>query len=181
MTMSTAQRARRTPVSAPVTPPPAPSAPVIHAVAEPAQEDAPVRAVRKPFGDRRARLDNTPIPNFQCYWFNDLPGRIDQAKAAGYEHVTDSNGAPVKKVVGVMEGGGPLTAYRMKIPREFYEEDLAAKEAPRRAIDQQMQQGGKDGGYASQGRPGYQPDSMVAARMDTEGRQTFGTRQQTQG
>lgn len=181
-----AQRAQRTVATATlasVAAPPAPApAPLPSAVTgdAPVATGAPARPVRKPFGERRARLDNTPIPGFQAYWFNDLPGRIDQAKAAGYENVTDANGAPVKKVVGVMEGGGPLTAYRMKIPREWFEQDQADKEAPRKAIDQQMQQGGKDGGYASQGRPGY-TESKESANMTADGRQSFGARSQTPG
>ena len=157
-------------------PAPAPTLAQVQVAAEPTP--LPVRPDRKPFGERRQRLDNTPIAGFQCYWFNDLPGRIEDAKGAGYEHVTDAEGKPVKKVVGVMEGGGALTAYRMKIPREWFEQDQAAKESPRTTIDQQMRQGGKDGGYASQGRPGYSSDAIATATMNTDGRQTFGTKSQ---
>lgn len=173
-----AARAQRTPMSSAA--PPAAPAPVIAApapvvvqqVATTEPTELPVRPARKPFGERRQRLDNTPIPGFQCYWINDLPGRIDQAKQAGYEHVKGPDGNPVKLVVGVMEGGGALTAYRMKIPRQWYEEDQQAKEGPRREIDAQMRQGNKDGGYASAGRPGY-TESTVTATMNAEGRQTF--------
>lgn len=175
-----AQRATRTPlfpkaatvsVAPPAPPAPAAAAPVLDQVAT----DLPQRPARRPFGERRARLDNQPIPGFQCYWFNDLPGRIDQAKEAGYEHVTDNEGRPVKKVVGTMEGGGPLHAYRMKILRAWYEEDQVAKEQPRTEVDQQMRQGGKESGYVQQGRPGYTP-SKVSAEMSPDGRQTMGTK-----
>lgn len=163
------------------------AAPVQPVAAEPAAAASadvlpPAQGARRPFGARRQRLENPPIPGFQCYWFNDLPGRIDQAKEAGYEHVTDSGGKPVCKVVGTMEGGGPLKAYRMKIPIEFYEQDQAAKERPRAEIDAQMRQGGnRDGGYVEQGRPSFvmkptqdAPAAYTQATMNSEGRQRFG-------
>lgn len=171
----TRPRGRRA-MSAPEVPAaPAPS-PAPQPINEIVGTDAlPVRSARKPFGTRRERLENTPIPGFQCYWFNDIPGRIERAKEAGYAHVTNPDGSPVRKVVGVMEGGGPLHAYRMKIPMEWFLEDMAAKEKPRSEIDAQMRSGIRDGGYASEGRPGY-TTSTVSAQMAPDGRQTFGTR-----
>lgn len=152
--------------------------------AEPAAETAtgsatdsggvlPPAQARRPFGARRQRLENPPIPGYQCYWFNALPGRIEQALEAGYDHVKTTDGKPVCKVVGVMEGGGALMAYRMKIPREFYEQDQAEKERPRQETDAQMRAGSKDAGYAAQGRPGY-TDAKASMRMDDDGRQTYG-------
>lgn len=172
-TTATPTRARRSMSNAYKGEPATEPAPAATTVAETPEPTPPAQGTRRPFGERRLRLENTPIPGFQCYWFNDLPGRIDQAKEAGYTHVTDSNGAPVVKVAGVMEGGGGLKAYRMKIPIEFYLEDQAAKEAPRAEIDAQMRQGGKDSGYSQQGRPGY-TEAKVAMRMDKQGRQTSG-------
>jgi hypothetical protein len=143
----------------------------------------PQRRVRVPFGTKQQRLDNTPIPGFQCYWVNDIPGRVERAKRAGYEHVTDEDGSPVKEVVGVSPTGGPLHAYRMKLPIEFYQEDMEAKEKPRAQVDEEMRKAIKnDGGYAAQGRPAYAASSSgnpnhlppAVANLDPiTGRQTF--------
>lgn len=180
MTTTTAPVRARKPMTAPQQ---APAQPVAaDPVAAPAETLAPAQGARRPFGARRQRLENPPIPGFQCYWFNDIADRIGEAKEAGYEHVTDASGKPVCKVVGVMEGGGALKAYRMKLPIEFYEQDQAAKEAPRAEIDAAMRQAGqRDGGYASQGRPGFTttpsagaPAAYTQAVMNSEGRQSFG-------
>lgn len=174
-TAPTPTRARRAPMTAPAAPEPAPEAPA--AAAEPEG----TRSARKPFGVRSQRLENNTIPGFQCYWFNDFPGRIDRAKEAGYEHVLDSNGKPVQKVVGVAEGGGGLRAYRMKIPLEFYLADQAAKEAPRAEIDASMRSArDRDAGYAAPGAPAFdrspsdgRAPPVASAQMSAEGRQRF--------
>lgn len=184
--MSTATaptRARRPMNSAAAPPPPAPVVAAPTPAAAPVEMiEAPVRPARRPFGSRRQRLDNTPIPGYQCYWFNDLPGRIQQAKEAGYEHVLDADGKPVQTVGGVMEGGGAIKAYRMKIPHEWYAQDQALKEEPRALIDRQMRgEEGKDGRYSSEGRPGFgaigrdgEKAQSASVAMSTEGRQKSG-------
>jgi hypothetical protein len=164
------QRAQRTPMTAPVPPPvPEPATP-------PDSGGIPPRSVRRPFGARHARLPNPPIPGFQCYWFNDIPGRIGRAREAGYEHVLDDKGAPVKEIVGVSPMGGPLLAYRMKLPIEFANEDMVAKEGPRTQVDQDMRRGlaGKDGIFASPEAPGFHPERTIAANLDpATGKQRF--------
>lgn len=163
------QRARRTPMTAPVMPEPPELATTVPAAAS----DAPLRPARRPFGTRQERLENPPIPGFQAYWFNDTPGRIERALAAGYTHVLDKDDKPVKHPVGVAATGGALFAYRMKIPIEFFIQDKEAKEAPRRQTDEDMRSGRtmKDG-IVSQGRPGYIADRMAQAEMAPDGRQT---------
>lgn len=80
-------------------------------------------------------------------WINDKPGRLMRAQAAGYEFVEDptmqvgtgsTNGnsgadSRVSRLVGKDERGHPLYAYLMKIKREYYDEDQAAKQ---KAIDE---------------------------------------------
>ena len=75
--------------------------------------------------------------DFVYRWVNDVDGRIDRYKLAGYEIVTDTEleigqrtvdtastvGTPVSKKVGP-----GITAYLMRILREYYEEDQAAKQ-----------------------------------------------------
>lgn len=85
--------------------------------------------VRKPFGSQEQKLFYPNNPGFHGHWFNDEPGRIMRAKEAGYEHVLDEKGKPVCTVVGIGRGGGPLTAYLMQTPIEWYREDMAAQES----------------------------------------------------
>lgn len=88
------------------------------------------KRVRKPFGSHVQKLAYPERDGYHNHWFNDSPGRIQRAKEAGYENVKENGGEPVRRVVGVQEGGGPLYAFLMEIPKEWWEADLA--EAQRR-------------------------------------------------
>ena len=112
---------------------------------------------RQPFGAAEQQLAYPPIDGFRLYWFNDVPGRVERAKLAGYEHVQE-NGQPVARNVGRGEGGGGIKAYLMKIPLEWYEEDSRAAQSLRddnlRAI--------KEGRYgAATGQNQYVPSSGI--------------------
>lgn len=74
-------------------------------------------------------------PNFVYRWVNDVDGRVDRFKLGGYEvvehdvevgqrTVETSNGTSsvVSKNVGVGR-----TAYLMRIPKEYYDEDQKVK------------------------------------------------------
>jgi hypothetical protein len=80
------------------------------------------------------------IPGYRLYIFNDVPGRIEQALASGYEFVmrdeleietsrtaTEANTSTDSRVrYSVSRSGeGPLYAYLMKIPQEWFEADQA--------------------------------------------------------
>lgn len=93
------------------------------------------RQSRKPFGSTDQKLAFPARPGFHQHWFNDEPGRVVQAKEAGYEHVNDQRGVPVSRVVGVTSGGGPLIAYLMEIPQEWWEEDMARQQ---KLVDEKM-------------------------------------------
>lgn len=82
---------------------------------------------REPFGAGEQQLAHPPIPGYRLYWFNDTPGRIERAERAGYAHVDDRHGH-VARNVGRGERDGGLRAYLMKIPMEWYEEDMAKAE-----------------------------------------------------
>ena len=93
---------------------------------------APVRpGARKPFGSMEQNLAWEPIPGYRLYWFNDTPGRIARAKEAGYEHVQDDRGQPVCRNVGRGDANsGGMNGYLMKIPLEWYYDDMGrAQEA----------------------------------------------------
>lgn len=95
---------------------------------DPDLEQAPPRRVtrqtRKPFGSTDQKLAFPKRDGYHRHWFNDEPGRIYQAKEAGYDHVADSDGRPASRVVGVNKGGGPLLAYLMEIPVAWWNEDM---------------------------------------------------------
>lgn len=90
--------------------------------------DLPQRPARKPFGSFSLKLDYPQREGFHRHWFNDIPGRVDRAKEAGYEHVKNLEGRPVSRTVGTAEGGGALTAFLMEIPEEWYQEDMAKEQ-----------------------------------------------------
>ncbi len=106
------------------------------------------RKKRTPLGSFRAKMAVDPnlFPKHHLRWINDELNRISYALNAGYEFVssdelantdvgdrdvlpnnTDS-GTRVSQVVGTKEDSAPLTAFLMKIPLEFYEEDQIEKQ-----------------------------------------------------
>lgn len=60
--------------------------------------------------------------NFFYRWFRSDNGRIEQAKAAYYEHVLDDSGTKVKRAYRASE------QYLMRMPIEYYNEDQKLKE-----------------------------------------------------
>lgn len=84
------------------------------------------RETRKPFGTLDQKLAYPSRPGYHRHWFTDKPGRITQAREAGYEHVTDPHtGKMVSRVVGKDKKGDAEIGYLMEIPQEWYEEDVA--------------------------------------------------------
>lgn len=81
-------------------------------------------------------------PNYVYRFVNDVPGRIAKFQAAGYEvvdHDATIGGVTVdsskgtdstkSKIVGQDRlTGNAVEAYLMRIPKEYYEEDQAAKQ-----------------------------------------------------
>lgn len=97
------------------------------------------RPTRVPMSGRRIRMEvpeSMKEPGYFYYWFNDNSDDIQRAKAAGFEHVTQTDapiggrgvdGASSEGVVSMNVGKG-VTAYLMKQPMEFREEDVAARD-----------------------------------------------------
>lgn len=94
------------------------------------ESERPAGFVRKPFGQRGARLSITPRPGFHRHWFNDNPGRIDQAREAGYTHVKDERGKVLVRTVDRGADGKGLKAYCMEIPQEWHDADLKLGQKP---------------------------------------------------
>lgn len=83
-----------------------------------------IKALRgKNFGDTLQKLALPKRPGYKRYWFNDAPGRIDQALGNGWAHVLDKDKKPLALVVGSGRDGGALRAYAMEIPQIFWDED----------------------------------------------------------
>jgi hypothetical protein len=97
------------------------------------EEIARIRKMRKPFGAFTQKLALATRPGYHRHWFNDVPGRIDEAKLSGWTHVTDDKGQPVKRIVGTGRDKGALYAFAMEIPQVFWEEDQAAQFARAKA------------------------------------------------
>lgn len=153
-----ARRAGRPPAAETPAPTPAVTAvaaPASAPVAADGQADAPVAPrVRKPFGARKYKLDNSQRPGFSRHWFNDVGNRIRDAQEAGYNFVLDHAGNKMTHIVGKAEGGGGIVGYRMEIPSDWYEADQAAKVAVNEEKMNQIKHGiaggavpGEDGAY----------------------------------
>lgn len=84
------------------------------------------RGTRIPFGNFTQKLAYADREGYRRYWFNDEPGRVHRAREAGYDHVFDPiQKQNVQRIVGRNESGGPLLAFLMEIPQEWFEEDMA--------------------------------------------------------
>jgi len=107
---------------------------------------------RKPFGSQTQKLAYPPRTGFHRHWFNEEPGRIDAALAAGYTHVEDKEGRKVQRIVGVNAAGGPLNAYLMEIPEEWYQEDMAEQQRLVDEKDAAIREGSVGGRPGEDGR-----------------------------
>lgn len=80
---------------------------------------------RVPFGDNEQQLAYPKRPGYRRYWFVEVPGRIQRAREAGYEHVRNpQTGEPVSLVTDRVDTGG-RRSYLMEIPIELYAQDMA--------------------------------------------------------
>lgn len=96
---------------------------------------------RVPMGGRSTRLGGEQREGYYRYWFVDIPGRIERARMAGYEHVKNAKGEPMSTPAGVHEHGGGMRQYFMEIPQELRNQDLAQKRAVNDDIDRMLNRG----------------------------------------
>jgi len=123
-----------------------------------AKAQAATRAKRIPVGGPRDILTvANKDPNFVYRWVNDVAGRIQKFKEGGYEVVTQDLevgqaavdrgsklGSAITKSVG-----GQVTAVLMRIPKEWYDEDQAAKMAEVDALEVAMRDAAHQDRYGS--------------------------------
>lgn len=110
--------------------------------------------------------DKSMDKNYATRWVNDEPSRIMHLQERGYEFVrwdevekvgdksinnVTHDSEYVSKDVGTW-GGGRMTAYLMKIPREYFEEDQQEKQKEVDEIERQLYPQKKPGFYG----PGLQ-------------------------
>lgn len=114
------------------------------------------RSRRIPLGRARQKLSAKQIDGYVTRWINDENGRVQQAQEGGYEFVTqeeaghigednsDGNtdlGDHVSKTVGSGTNGHPMRAFLMKIRKEYYEEDQAAKQSQIDEVENAIRRG----------------------------------------
>lgn len=94
-------------------------------------------------------------PNYVYRWVNDTVGRIQRFLDAGYEIVnqdvevgqnTVDRGSKLGSSVTRAVGFG-VTSVLMRIPKEYYDEDQAAKAAEIDALEASMKQEAQEGRY----------------------------------
>lgn len=76
---------------------------------------------KMPFGSFDRKLDLPPIEGYKQHWFVAKPGRIERALGAGWTYVLDDEGKPRSQVAG----SDGIRQYAMKIPMQFWLEDVA--------------------------------------------------------
>ena len=123
------------------------------------------RRKRVPLGQIRMKLKAPEREGYIRRWACDRPGRIEELLDAGYEFVSKESGAcetgditarqghdsRIQRVVGTHDTGEPMVAYLMETPREFYDEDQAAKLERTMEVEKSITRG-KDTFSSSEGR-----------------------------
>ena len=102
------------------------------------------RSKRVPFGvpTKRFNISKEDREEYHYHIFNDNwrkePGRIERAKAAGYELVEHEKSG---ETAGTNEDGSEIKGVLMRIPMKFYKEDQEAKQAEIDKVDEQIHRG----------------------------------------
>lgn len=116
------------------------------------------RVRRTPIAERNVLSVKGKDPNFHYRIVNDTGDRIQQFKDAGYELVDAKDVIIGDKRVSqpTAEGsnaqasvGGGLKAFVMRIPKEWNDEDNAAKQARIDALENSMKENAKNGNYGN--------------------------------
>lgn len=126
----------------------------------------PERPKRIPVGGARDIITvRNQDPNYVYRWvFDDpkRPGRIQRFLDGGYEFVTEDNeigqrtvdrGSKLGSTITRPDSGGTLVL--MRILKEWYDEDQAAKQEAINASEQQMVRDAREGRLPGQDEPGY--------------------------
>ncbi len=130
---------------------------------------------RTPLGVRRMKLSAEERKGYVRRWVNDKPGRIDAARAGGYEFVRDPKAEkthePGIKNATVDQGsamvrnvnsdpGLPEKAYLMEIKKSLYDKDQKEKHDLIDQKEEQIMSGKFDPGGL--GKKGYVPEGGIS-------------------
>lgn len=91
------------------------------------QQVARIRALRRPLGSFKQKLAYEKRPGYHRHWFNDSPGRVDEAEANGWAFVRGKDGKPVNRNVDRGRDNKGQSAYLMELPEVIWQEDMAAR------------------------------------------------------
>jgi hypothetical protein len=104
-------------------------------------------------------------PNYEYRWVYDTPGRVERYKEGGYEVVTENLeigqkqvGQETKLGSAITKRSGVGTLVLMRIPKEWYDEDQAAKQERVDALEDSMREDVRRGQIPGSQEPGYTPD-----------------------
>lgn len=128
---------------------------------------AELREKRTPFGRRQSRLAYPKRPGYHRHWFADHAGRIEEATAAGYEHVRDHEGRIVQKHQGKHKDGRAMVGYLMEIPEVLWKEDRLAQQKGDDLTEQAIRRGvprGADGKVAEEAGNFYVPSTGISVK-----------------
>ena len=115
------------------------------------------KQVRTPLGARNRLSFSDLDPKYSYRVINDTDDRLDRAQDAGYEFVASKEKLGDARVAeGSIPGsnvakpvGNGVTGYLMRIPKKFYDEDQAAKEASILETEKSMQPDTAKGQYGA--------------------------------
>jgi hypothetical protein len=113
-------------------------APDISADAQPQENETLEQAIarigalrdknRQEWGAFSQKLALPARPGYHRHWFNDVAGRIDEAKASGWAHVKNPrDGTPLKRAVGTGRDNNVQWGYAMELPLVFWQEEMDAR------------------------------------------------------
>lgn len=133
------------------------------------------RKRRQPLGQSQQKLAATVPDGMVGHWFNDTPGRVQQAMDAGYTFISNegedleeegSRDQARRELVGRKEDGSPMYAYLMAIPAEWYQEDQAAKQSAVDETDSAIRRGNIRGAARGDESSYYVPSEGISVRND---------------
>jgi hypothetical protein len=125
------------------------------------------RSTRVPIGvpAQRFSIPKEDQEKYHYHVFNDNwrkePDRIQRAQSAGYEIVEHERSGETS---GTNDDGSEIKGVLMRIPREFYDQDQAAKQQEMDKVDEQIRQGK----FKTEG-PIYKPGGGIKTEVKLTG------------
>ena len=125
------------------------------------------RSTRVPFGvpTQRFSISKEDAEKYHHHVFNDNwrkePGRIQRAMSAGYELVENERSG---ESAGTNDDGSEIKGVLMRIPKELYDQDQAAKQKEIDKVDDQIYRGK----FKTEG-PTYSPGGGIKTEVKLTG------------